>query len=299
MPARPGWRPAPSPDGAWPPGSARPGRSRPRAAHRRFGGDLGGVGQDRVGPVGLTGQQVADPLQQLGRGPPLAGRAQLGQGGLGVGPHPVHAVAAQQRPQQRQIALDGAAVRQRPGNRPLFGGVGPALGRCRLSDQGLQPGPEHGHRRIASEQALVLEPAEPAAGGVDPPGAVGRHGQLPDQPGDPVGVPGGLGVVDRGFRQPVGLAPGSRPGVQLRDQVGLTPVQFRAQQLVEQVVVAVPPALAVKGDQQQVGLLQPGKDIAGSGGAQDRVTQRPGHAVQHRRAGQERHPLRWELPQQL
>jgi hypothetical protein len=97
-------------------------------------GDLGGVGQDRVGPVGLTGQQIADPLQQLGRGPPLAARTELVEGGLGIGPHPVHPIAAQQRPQQRPIALDRAAVWERPGHRSLFGRVGPTLGRDRLTD---------------------------------------------------------------------------------------------------------------------------------------------------------------------
>jgi hypothetical protein len=93
--------------------------------------------------------------------------------------------------------LAGAAVGQRPINRLVFGRIGPTLSRDRLPEQRLQPGSEHGHRRVASEQPLVLEPAEPASGGVDPSGAVGGQGQRPDQPGDPVGIPGGLGVVDR------------------------------------------------------------------------------------------------------
>jgi hypothetical protein len=225
-----------------------------------FGGHLGGVGQGGVGLVGLAGEQVADPLQQLGGGSPLAGWAQSLEGGLGVGSHPVQAVAAQQGPQERQIALGGAAVGQRPGHRPEFGPVGPALGRHRLTDQSLQPRSEHGHLRVASEQALVLEPAEPAAGRLDPAGAVGGQGQLPDQPRHPVGVPGGLGVVDRGLRQPVGLTPGSRPSVQRRDQLRLTPGQLGREQLLEQGVVAIPAALPVKGDQQQAGRLQPGQD---------------------------------------
>jgi hypothetical protein len=87
--------------------------------------------------------------------------------------------------------------------------------------------------------------------------------------------------------------------VQLWDQFGLTPLQLGTEQLLEQMVVAIPPTLSVKGDQQQVGPLQPGKDIAGSGAVQDRIAQRPTHPLQHRRAGQERHPLRWKLAQQL
>jgi hypothetical protein len=272
---------------------------RGRGQRTGLGGDLDGVGQDGVGLVGLPGQQIADPLQQLSRGPPLTARAELGQSGLGVGPHPVHAIAAQQRPQQRQEALTGAAIRQRPGSRPVFGRIRPAFGRHRLTDQGLQPGPEHGHRPVASQQPLVLEPAKPAAGGIHPPGAVGGQGQPPDQPGDPIGVPGGLGMVDRRLRQPVGLAPGGRPGVQHWDQLGLTPAQLGGEQLLEQMVVAIPAALAIQGDQQQVGLLQPGQDLSGSGGVQDPIARRPAHPLQHRRAGQERHPLRWQLAQQL
>ena len=181
----------------------------------------------------------------------------------------------------------------------MFGRVGPALGRDRRTDQGLEPGPEHGHLRVASEQALVLEPAEPAADRVNPPGAVGRHGQLPDQPGDPIGVPGSLGVVDRGLGQPIGFTPSRRPPVQLGDQTRLTPLQLGDQQLMEQVMVAIPPTLAVKGDQQQVGRLQRLQDLGGSGGVQDRVAQRPRHPVQHRGAGQEREQLGWNLAQHL
>ena len=251
-------------------------------------GDLGGVGQDRVGPVGLTGQQIADPLQQLGRGP-LAARTELVEGGLGIGPHPVHPIAAQQRPQQRPIALDRAAVWERPGHRSLFGRVGPALGRDRLTDQRLQPGPEHGHRRVASEQALVLEPAEPAAGGVDPvrrrtragpasrPAA--RPGRCPRRPG-------------RGqSRSPAGRWPHTRkpPG-----RAAPGPVRAHAGEVRRGAAPGTGDGSGTsgaggRGDQQQVGLLQPGKDSAGSNGVQDRIAQRAGHTLQHRRAGQERH----------
>jgi hypothetical protein len=81
-----------------------------------------------------------------------------------------------------------------------LGRVGPALGGHRPADQRLEQGSEHGHRRVAVDQPLVLEPGQPAASGVDPAGGVGRLDQRRDQPGHPVGVPGGLGVVDGLFR---------------------------------------------------------------------------------------------------
>ena len=49
---------------------------------------------------------------------------------------------------------------------------------------------------------IPVDAVDGKAGGVDPSGAVGGQGQFPNQPSDPTGVPGGLGVVDRGFRQP-------------------------------------------------------------------------------------------------
>jgi hypothetical protein len=64
-------------------------------------------------------------------------------------------------------------------------------------------------------------------------------------------------------------------------------------------VVAVPLALAVQRRQQQVGVLQRLQHPARPAGGQDRVTQRPRKALQHRRAGQELHQLRREMRQQL
>ena len=131
------------------------------------------------------------------------------------------------------------------------------------------------------DNSAVLEPLEPPANGVDPPPCIGRNRHGGDQPGGPVGVTCGLGMVDGQLRQPVGLAPGGRPDVQLGDQLGLAPVQLGPQQLAEQVVIAVPLAAAVQRNQQQVRPLQALKSSVRPPGVQDRVAQRPGHAVQH------------------
>jgi hypothetical protein len=65
------------------------------------------------------------------------------------------------------------------------------------------------------------------------------------------------------------------------------------------VVVPVPLAAAVQRDQQEVRSLQRRQHLPRSGGVEDRVAQRPAHALQDRGPGQERHPLRRELCQQL
>ena len=89
--------------------------------------------------------------------------------------------------------------------------------RERLLGEGGGLGPVvafHGH---AVDQPLLVEPPNPAAGGVDAPGGVGGSRQAGDQAGDPVGVTGGLGMVNGGLRQPVGLAPQRRAGMELGD----------------------------------------------------------------------------------
>jgi hypothetical protein len=102
------------------------------------------------------------------------------------------------------------------------------------------------------DQTLVLEPRQPSEDGVDPPAGVGGDHQAGDQPGHPVGVAGGLGMVDGQLRQPVGLTPGRCPGVQAMDQLGLAPLQLGLEQLPEQMVVAVPLPVPVQRHQQQV-----------------------------------------------
>ena len=270
------------------------------------GAHLGRVGQDQVCLVGVAVEQVGGPLDDHRGRPPWASRAQPGQRGLRVGPHLGHAVAAQQPTEHRQVALHGAAVRRRRRDRgtvrgagPAFGGIRPAFGRRRPAHQRVHPGPEHRHRRVVVDQPLVLEPSEPPQGGLDPSAGVGPEHQAGDQTGHPVDVTGGLGVVDGQLGQPVALTPGGRPSMEPRDQLGLTQLQLGSEQLPEQLVVAVPLALAVQRRQQQVGVLQRLQHPARPAGGQDRVTQRPRETLQHRRAGQELHQLRREMRQQL
>ena len=157
----------------------------------------------------------------------------------------------------------------------------------------------HGDRRIPLHRLLTLEPLHPSQDGVDAAAGPHRLHHLQDQPRHLVGVAGGLGVVDGRLLQPVGLAPGRGPPVQLRDQLGLAPPELGTEQVAEQVVVAVPLPSAVERDQEEIG---PGERLQHRGRAgrvQDRVAQRAAHPVQHGRPGEERHLPGGKSRQQL
>jgi hypothetical protein len=87
--------------------------------------------------------------------------------------------------------------------------------------------------------------------------------------------------------------------VQLWDQLGLAPLQLGSEQVAEQVVVAVPLASAVQGDQEEIGLGQRLQHLGRALGVQDRIAQWSTHPVQHRRTGQERHLSGGKPRQQL
>jgi hypothetical protein len=152
--------------------------------------------------------------------------------------------------------------------------------------------------RVAVDQAPVLEPAEPAAHGLHPPAGVGGEGQGGDQPGDPVGVPGRLAVVDGQLGQALGLVPVGGPPVELGHPPGLAPLQLGQEQLPEQLVVAVPAVAAVHLDQRQLGLGQRRPHPVRPADAEDRVAQGPGQPVEHGRTGEEGHRRLREAVQQ-
>ena len=109
-----------------------------------------------------------------------------------------------------------------------------------------------GDQRVPFDQSSLREPLEPPAGGLGASAGVGGEREALDQPGHPIGVLGRLGVVDGQLRQPVGLAPGRRPSLELLDQVGLAPLELRAEQVAEQMVVLVPLAMPVQRDTEAV-----------------------------------------------
>ena len=101
-------------------------------------------------------------------------------------------------------------------------------------------------------QDLGGEPPQPGQHGVIParvgvadPGALYQLGGL--------GVrPGRYRVPDRLVGRPVITMPGVRAAVQRRGQARLPPLELHPEQPGEQVVEAVPPALVVERDEEQV-----------------------------------------------
>ena len=104
---------------------------------------------------------------------------------------------------------------------------------------------------------------------------------------------GGHGVTDCADGQLVGGVPGTGPPVQLRHLVGVLGEQARAEHVGEQVVVAVPGALVVEGDDEQIAaleLLQHAPAVVAGG---DGIAETPGEVVEDGGAEQEVADLVW------
>ena len=106
---------------------------------------------------------------------------------------------------------------------------------------------------------------------------------------------GGLGVGARGDRMGDGLAghlviamPGVRPAVQGRGRARLPPLELDPQQLGEQRVEAVPPALVIQGDKEEVAGRQRGEHRSGVLLLQYRIAQRAGQPSEDRGAQHQR-----------
>jgi hypothetical protein len=108
-----------------------------------------------------------------------------------------------------------------------------------------------------------------------------------DQPGRPIGVAGGQGMVDGVVAQPVLLTPAGCSPVQLGHPLRVGLPEAGLQQVGEQVVVAPPAALLVQGDQEQVGPLNPLQQLLAVVAATHCVTQRARQPLQHRGLQQE------------
>ena len=108
-----------------------------------------------------------------------------------------------------------------------------------------------------------------------------REGPLPvqqDEPVDPFDVDGRLRVVDRQVGHVVRLVPLGGADMKSTDELWLTTLQLGAQQVAEQVVVPVPLAVPVEGDEQQVRVCERLQHRARAGGVEHRIAQRPAQA---------------------
>ena len=257
------------------------------------------VCQDGIGRGEFAVQHVGGAFEGQNRPAKGATRSQESQGGNGVGAHLAHSVAAQQGPEIGEPAVERTAVRERPFELTTLGRVSPVLGRCRVPQQGLHLRTEDGDLGVLLDQPALREPVEPAAGGVDPAFGVGPLRQTGDEPGDPIGIVCGLGMIDRRLRHAMTLEPVRRPNVQLGNQRRLRSPELGGEQLAEEVVVAIPLPTRVERDEQEVRRLQRLEDLGRSRGTEHRVAHRRGKAIEERGSSEERHHGRRKSREEL
>lgn len=102
----------------------------------------------------------------------------------------------------------------------------------------------------------------------------------------------GEGVADGVLEAEPGLVPGTRAPVEVRHPPGCLGEQARLQHVGEQVVVAVPAAVGVERDEEQVVPLEAAEDPGGVGASGQRVAERTREALEHRGREQEVAQLR-------
>src|SRR5262245_51210239 len=130
------------------------------------------------------------------------------------------------------------------------------LRRRQVPEHRLADGADHGHVWVLLDQTSVLEPAEPPEGRLDPSHRMGGLGYLAEQPSRSLRVPGGLGVIDRQIRLPVGLEPRGRSIVEAADESRLGASEFGGDDFAEQMMAAVPGPIAVQWYDQEIGVGQ-------------------------------------------
>ena len=239
-----GLRPVVPLDGGEAPLGQRHRQERDDARAQRF---VEGPGEEGVGLLRVAFQQVGQTLGVQHRRAVGTRGAEAVEGLPGVVAHPVGPVAAHQRAQVGEGAVQRVPVVQHTTGRCSLGGGRPALGVAGPSDQGVDQGAVHGDRRVLLDEALGGEPLHPAQHGVDPSAHPHRVGAAQHEAGDTLGVTGPLRVLDGGLRQAVRLVPAGRAAVELGDDLRFAPQQLGVQQLPEEVVVAVPAATVRRG----------------------------------------------------
>ena len=128
---------------------------------------------------------------------------------------------------------------------------------------------------------MRLQPAEPAFGGGDTAALVDAWTGTYGQPRRSVDIPGRLRVPDRGLRLPVRLAPIGRTSEQTRHEIRLDSLELRTQQLLEEMVVAIPLPSPVQRHQEQVGTRQRFQHRRGAAPLEDRVAERTRHGLEN------------------
>ena len=186
---------------------------------------------------------------------PLVGRELL-EREVGVGERLLDAVGHHPRSQVGDPGLDrGASIRERDRRGRAVGESEPPLCLCRPSRQRSDPG-SNDRKGGVSPQLVIAEPAQPLLQGLHTAVVVHRQCQGVDKAGDGIHLTRGVPVLDRRFGQVVRDAPVHRPAVECGHAIRLAALQLVAQQLAEQVVVAIPLALPVERHDEAVPVLQ-------------------------------------------
>jgi hypothetical protein len=169
------------------------------------------------------------------------------------------------------------------------------LDRVQAAEEQL-PQPLGQAQRWSGSHRLVRESRQPSLQQRALVAAEGLAQVLFDQSRRPRPIPRPQGMVDRLVDQPVLLAPFGGPPVQLRQPRALGPLQPSAEQIGEQVMEAVPAALLVQRDQEQVGALDPLQDVLAIGISSDRAAERAAESLEDGASEQKRpYPLRLTL----
>ena len=171
-----------------------------------------------------------------------------------------------------------------------LGGVEPRLHAVEVALGEAAPPHEHGEERPATYDVVGQRDQPVAKGAVlASPAQVGQ-GELDEV--------GGVLVVAARDRMPYGIAqqpvvgePSAGRGVQLGDPVGMPGGQTGTQCVGEEVVVAVPPALVVERDDEEVLALEGLEHRLTVGPAGQRVAETAGQLVEHGGVEQERADL--------
>ena len=140
--------------------------------------------------------------------------------------------------------------------RSLLGDIRPAFRLRRPAPDRRDQPAEDGDRCVRLISPPVHQPGEPAFDGRGAPALIGRERTTRHQARHAVDIAGGLRVPDRGLRLPVRLAPARRTSEQLRDELRLASLELRPQQLLEEMVVAIPLLVAVQRNHEMVRALE-------------------------------------------
>ena len=141
------------------------------------------------------------------------------------------------------------------GGQRRFGVVEPRLDRVEVTGHHQRPAGQDAEDRASAHHGLRQRP-HPGQQQAVLPGAAQLRQRLLHQVGGTVEVLGGERVPDRVRDEAVSGVPVAGPLVQIRHLVGVLGEQACVQDVGEQVVVAVPGALGVERDEEEVAALE-------------------------------------------